>query len=237
MFDHPHHKKIQLILDSLNSSIFLEVGAFFGGGTLITILNNEYRLSKDVDFLCPVGPGYRALRELVAENNFKPALLFKKNSSLEFPRDITANQYGIRFPVIVDREVIKFEIVAEARIELDLADSFEWTQLPCLSEVDRYAEKLLANADRWNDESIESRDLIDLAVMRLNNKIPDRAVNKAENAYPVIKPLKKALQKFRASEKYKNKCFTALRIDNRSLVLDGIALLATDFGMVGADAG
>jgi len=229
MFEHPHHQKIHLILDALDAAIFVEVGAYFGGGTLITLLYNEYRWSKDVDFICPVGPGYRRLREIVGEGNSKPALFFKNTEFLKFPRDLKADQYGIRFLVIADGEAIKFEIVAESRVELDPAENFEWTQLPCLSSVDRFAEKLLANADRWNDESIKSRDLIDLAMLRLNCEMPGRAVKKAENAYPVIKPLEQALLKFINSPAYRDKCFVALEVENRSQILEGVHLLAHDF--------
>lgn len=69
-----------------------------------------------------------------------------------------------------------------------------WSPVPCLSLVDCIAEKLLANADRWADSSIESRDLIDLCVIRFNNTFPDAAKIKAENAYPVIEPLKRAIK-------------------------------------------
>lgn len=228
MFDHPHHQKIHLILDSLDAPIFHEVGAQFGGGTLITLLYGEYRWSKDVDFMCPVGPGYRKLRALVIDNHFKPSFFFKKTEHLEFPRDITANQYGIRFLVIAEGEPIKFEIVAEARITLEPPEMFEWTQLPCLCSIDRYTEKLLANADRWADESIESRDLIDLAVMRSVTEIPNYAIEKAENAYPVIDPLKKALDKFQNSTNYREKCFEALQIKDPVHILKGLGLLRED---------
>ena len=229
MFDHPHHQKIHLILDSLDAPIFHEVGAYFGGGTLITLLHNEYRWSKAVDFICPVGPGYRRLRELVGQNNNNPATFFHKTELLEFPRHLFADQYGVRFLVVADGEPIKFEIVAENRIQLEKYDEFEWTKLPCLSEIDRFAEKLLANADRWNDESIQSRDLIDLAVLRVNRKIPEHAIEKSEVAYPVIDPLKNALRKFRNSQKYQNKCFDTLQIENSGQILQGVELLAADF--------
>jgi len=229
MFDHPHHQKIHLILDSLSAPIFYDVGAYFGGGTLITLLYNEYRWSKDVDFICPVGPGYRRLRQLVGQSHNSPQTFFGKTELLEFPRPLTADQYGVRFLVVADGEPIKFEIIAENRIELEKHDEFEWTELPCLSEIDRFAEKLLANADRWNDESIESRDLIDLAILRVNRKIPELSIEKSEAAYPVIDPLKSALKKFRNSEKYRGKCFDALHIENSEQILQGVELLAEDF--------
>lgn len=231
MFDHGHHQKILLILQSLNASIFEEVGAYFGGGTLITLLYNEYRMSKDIDFICPVGPGYRRLREIVSEGMLKPAVLFNTLDQLELPRDLFADQYGVRFPVIVDGEPIKFEIVAEARIALNAPEYFDQIPVPCLGFEDLCSEKLLANADRWLDTSIESRDLIDLAVLRLQRPIPGEASTKAEAAYPVLTDLKKALTKFQGSPEYREKCFSALEIEDPSLIINGIDLLAHDLGL------
>lgn len=231
MFDHEHHQKILRILDALDPSIFNETGACFGGGTLISLLYGEYRWSKDVDFLCPVGPGYRRLREIVFQGGFQPSVLFAEPCSLTFPRDLVADQYGIRFLIKVDETPIKFEIIAEARIELGAPNELDWLKVPCLNRVDRYAEKLLANADRWLDSSIESRDLIDLAVLRLHEEQSKEAVVKAEKAYPVIEPLKKALESFQASEAHRSKCFNALQIKDRAMILDGIDLLSADFGL------
>lgn len=231
MFDHEHHQKILRILNGLDSDIFYEVGAFFGGGTLITLLYDEYRWSKDVDFICPIGPGYKRLRQIVSENNFKPSALFANTDSLDFPRDLIANQYGVRFAVISEGTPIKFEIVAEARIDLESPETRDWLNVPCLSSVDRYAEKLLANADRWPDTSIESRDLIDLAILRLHGDQSQQAIDKAEEAYPVLAPLEKSLEKFQGSKEYRHKCFSALEITDRRLIIDGIDLLATDLGL------
>lgn len=228
MFEHPHHQKISFILDSLDEKLFRKAGAHFGGGTLITLLHDEFRFSKDIDFMCPVGDGYRVLRVAVADANFKPTVFFKRTNSLVFPREVKADQYGLRFPVLYKDQPVKFEIVAEGRIELESAVAYPWTDLPCLSNVDRFAEKLLANADRWMDESIESRDLIDLAAMRLETPIPAEAMIKAEKAYPVLTPLKKAIGKFYRLEKYREKCFNALEINNRAKILDGLDLLAAD---------
>lgn len=231
MYNHDHHKKIHHVLSHLDVSIFRESGAYFGGGTLITLLHGEYRWSKDIDFICPVGPGYKKLRKYVMEGAFKPHIFFLDQTSLEFPRDLSANQYGIRFLVMVDGEPIKFEIVAEARIQLDAPEDSDRIPVPYLNRVDRYAEKLLANADRWPDTSIEARDLIDLAVLRLYEGSSEEAICKAEEAYPVLAPLKKALQKFQNSTQFRDKCFTALQIKNRSTIIDGIDLLASDMGL------
>ncbi len=67
---------------------------------------------------------------------------------LQFPRSIQADQYGVRFPVVVDRITIKLEIIAEGRIELAPPSYPDWSPIPCLGIIDCWAEKLLANADR-----------------------------------------------------------------------------------------
>lgn len=229
MFELEHHQQIQFILNSLDSSIFHETGAAFGGGTLITLLNDEYRWSKDIDFICPVGNGYKKLRELVFDSMHKPAVFFSKTDRLCFPRDLVANQYGIRFSVVIDGKPIKFEIVAEGRISLGELEQLDWLSVPSLGFDDQCTEKLLANADRWNDSSIESRDLIDLAVLRLNKKISDDAINKAESAYSVIKPLQSALEEFQSKRGYRDSCFEALEVKDSAMILEGINLLRQDF--------
>lgn len=70
MFKHSHHQKISYILDTLDSELFVKAGAYFDGGTLITLIHDEYRMSKDIDFICPVGEGYRFLRTVVEDSNF-----------------------------------------------------------------------------------------------------------------------------------------------------------------------
>lgn len=229
MFDHHHHEKIRLILNALNESVFKTVGAYFGGGTLITLLNGEYRWSRDIDFICPVGESYRHLRSLIAENRFKPQFLFSNTTDLEFPRDLRADQYGVRFLVVADQTPIKFEIIAEARIKLNPPVYREWAAIPTLDHADQCTEKLLANADRWADSSIESRDLIDLAVLRAHGPLPQTAIDKAESAYPVIPELKKSLSQFLENPNYQKKCFRALEIENQSTIMGGIKLLADDY--------
>ena len=52
MFKRPHHRRIETLLRSLNSDVLREAQCFFGGGTAIVLLLDEYRESVDVDFLC-----------------------------------------------------------------------------------------------------------------------------------------------------------------------------------------
>ncbi|MFN5894863.1 MAG: nucleotidyl transferase AbiEii/AbiGii toxin family protein, partial [Dolichospermum sp.] len=220
------HQKILIVLHQLKANFLLECGAYFGGGTLVSLNHGEYRLSKDIDFLCSTGTGYRLLRQKIAENQYNA--LFNTQNNLNLPGEIKADQYGVRFAIVVDETLIKFEIIMEGRIELGEADYPSWSPVPCLNQIDSFAEKLLANSDRWNDSSVESRDLIDLAIQRLNSPIPQAAIEKAESAYPVIEPLKKAIAFFQNHPNYRDKCFAALGIADPSKIIDGIDLMAAD---------
>lgn len=229
MFKLEFHRKIHTVLSSLNADFFTACSAYFGGGTLVSLKHGEYRLSKDIDFICPLGSGYRLLRQEVAERGYNAVFINFQHISL--PREIQANQYGVRFLLFVSDTPVKFEIIAEGRIQLGTPEYPSWSPVACLNEADCFAEKLLSNSDRWLDTSVESRDLIDLAVQRLASPIPQAAIDKAENAYPVIEPLKRAIRNFQAKPDYRERCFRALSIDTPSHIIDGLDLLASDFGI------
>ena len=229
MFELDHHRKILTILNALDSDFFREINAYFGGGTLLALLYGEYRWSKDIDFICPVGEGYRKLRSDLADRGYDA--LFKDTSNINLPREFKADQYGVRFAVQVEATLIKFEIVAEGRIKLETPAHYDWCSVPCLSFADSCTEKLLSNADRWPDAAVKSRDLIDLAMLRLQATIPRAAIEKAEDAYPVITPLIKALTHFQGSANYRRECFAALQVKNQGKIMDGIDLLAADHGL------
>lgn len=229
-----HHNKILTILESLNSDVLKQSSAYFGGGTLIALDFEEYRWSKDVDFICPVATqGYKHLRSIVFDGGY-PAL-FRDLSQIQIGRG-TTNQYGIRMIVTVDDVPIKVEIIAEGNIALDPPRYPGWSPVACLSVNDCFTSKLLANADRFMDEGIESRDLIDLAVLRLHSSIPQAALDKAENAYGavVINALRKSIQHFQERPDYREKCFLGLQVLMQaqiSKIMDGIDLLAGDLGL------
>jgi hypothetical protein len=52
-----------------------------------------------------------------------------------------------------------------------------------LTPLDMAASKLLANSDRWADDSVFSRDLIDLAMMQPGKALLQRATDKARLAH------------------------------------------------------
>jgi predicted nucleotidyltransferase component of viral defense system len=219
------HDLILVILQSLRADALQEWGIYFGGGTLISLLNGEYRLSQDIDFITN-DRGYRELRNKIQECGYDA--LFKKVDRLHFPRQIQADQYGVRFPIAIDRQTIKLEIISEGRISLDKPIYPHQLPVPCLSTIDCWAEKLLANADRWSDDRTRARDLIDLSVLRLAAQMPDTAVKKAENAYTVIPALNMALDRFQTNPDWRYRCYQSLEIDRSDLIIDGIDLLAAD---------
>lgn len=224
-----HHNKILIILDSFNQDLLHESFAYFGGGTLIALDFEEYRWSKDVDFICPVSTsGYKNLRTAVYDGGHKA--LFSDLTQIKVGHG-TTDQYGIRMLVSVGDLKSKTEIIAEARFQLDPPRYVEWSSIPCLSINDCFTSKLLANCDGYMDDSVEARDLIDLAVLRLHSPIPDLAITKAENAYEVIRPLKETINRFQTRPDFRDKCFNGLKIESSQIpkIIDGMDLLAADF--------
>jgi hypothetical protein len=225
-----HHQLIHRILENLNQEFLSECRAYFGGGTLLALDLGEYRISNDIDFICPLGADYRKLRNAISDRN--PRIILQANSALEIAR-YTADQYGIRMAIVIDEVVIKTEIIAEARFDLDPPRQPSWSPVECLSINDCFTSKLLANADRYADASVHARDLIDLAFLRNSQSIPSTAIEKAETAYRVMLPLKAAVTAFQTDADLRFNCYENLSIaaSDRSQLIDGIDLLAFDLGL------
>ena len=179
MFKRAHHNRIQTLLAALDAEFLSRNGCFFGGGTAIVLALDEYRESVDIDFLCASQDGYRELRNTIT--NVSLGAIFAR--PVDLAREVRADRYGIRTFLLSDGVPVKFEIVSEGRIPIDgVVDPM--TGVPTLSRIDMYAEKLLANADRYNDKAVASRDIIDLAMMIGHwGRIPPKAWDKARKAY------------------------------------------------------
>jgi Nucleotidyl transferase AbiEii toxin, Type IV TA system len=225
-----HHQLIHRVLAGLNCEFLSECRAYFGGGTLISLDLGEYRTSNDIDFICAVGSDYRKLRNGISD--LSPRILLNDNSDLQIER-FTADQYGIRMAIAIDGVTIKTEIIAEGRFELDAPRQPSWSPVECLSISDCFTSKLLANADRYADDSVHSRDLIDLAFLRNNRPIPLLAIDKAEAAYRVMPALTAALTSFQANSDRRFHCYQNLAISEAfsAHLIDGIDLLAIDRGL------
>jgi Nucleotidyl transferase AbiEii toxin, Type IV TA system len=234
MFRREHHQKVVAVLGALRSDVLARCRFWFGGGTRIVLELDEYRESRDIDFLCSDAAGYGELRLLASTGSY-PALFTEEGCArLGFPREIRIDQYGIRFPVQLDGESLKVELIREARIELSAGVRPAWSPVDCLVIADCYAEKLLASSDRWADRQFLSRDLLDLAALRATcGPIPETAWEKAEKAYRSAPrdDLRKALTAFERDDSYQARCFAGLAAAEPARLREGLAALHKDLGL------
>lgn len=183
MFEREHHNNVALVLQALDPVAIVSARCLFGGGTAMALRYGEYRESVDIDFLVSDAEGYRELRQrLGGVHGLAP--IAREGMALELAREVTTDQYGIRTAVRAGNSVIKFEIVREARIEIaPPGEADRICGIYTLTPLDLAAGKFLANADRWADDSVHSRDLIDLAMMEGSAALLRQACAKAEGAY------------------------------------------------------
>lgn len=93
MFKRSHHQQIAQVLSCLNGPLFWQAQAMFGGGTAISLMLNEYRVSTGIDILCSGRDGYRLLREAVFHQGLqglfavpiKLEIVFEGRISLDAP--------------------------------------------------------------------------------------------------------------------------------------------------------
>ncbi len=174
----------------------------------------EYRESVDIDFLVSSVDGYRHLRERLTGASGVQALA-RPGRVLHQMREMRADQYGIRTLVRVDGIDIKFEIVLEGRMTLEAPGADDCIcGVTTLTPLDMATSKLLANSDRWHDDAVLSRDLIDLAMMAPPKKLLHLAICKAEVAYgdSVATDLAKAIQNLRDRPHRLDHCMQAMRM-------------------------
>jgi hypothetical protein len=215
LFERPHHRDVALVLQSLDAPALSQRHCFFGGGTAMALRYGEYRESMDIDFVVSDLAGYRDLRQILGNvSGLLP--IAREGIKIELAREVRADQYGIRTLVRSGEATLKFEIVLEARIDLATPDDGDRIcGIQTLAPIDLAAEKLLANADRWADDSAYSRDLIDLAMMRADRPLLETACVKAEGAYgeSVRSSLSQAVDTLEARHGRLQACMTALSID------------------------
>jgi len=213
MFERPHHQRIAHVLAALEGERLRQHGCSFGGGTCIALRFGEYRESVDMDFLVSDVAGYRELRHMLTGPEGLAPLVRAGTEGLGLAKDVRADQYGIRTAVIMDGEVIKFEIVREARIELQPPGSLDVIAgVPTLTVMDLATSKLLANSDRQADDGVFGRDLIDLAMMNLPLTVLRSAMDKASQPYgaSVARDLAKAIERMQDRHGWLERCMQAM---------------------------
>lgn len=215
MFEREHHRRVARVLQALDARRLHAHQCLFGGGTAIALRYGEYRESVDIDFLVSHLEGYRALRGLLSGAAGIQAICRPSAEPIAQTREVRADQYGVRTMLRVDDVEIKFEIVLEARITLDApGDGDLVCGVATLSPLDMATSKLLANSDRWRDDAVLCRDLIDLAMMMPSKALLRQAIAKAEGAYgaAVATDLRNAIQALRERPHRLDHCMLAMRM-------------------------
>lgn len=214
MFERPHHRRIARVLEALDAELLAANACLFGGGTAMALRYGEYRESVDIDFLVSDAGGYRQLRQLLTGVEGLHALT-RPGATLNPVREVRADQYGLRTLLRVDEVEIKFEIVLEGRIALQSPGPADrLCGVACLSPLDMATGKLLANSDRWRDDAVFCRDLIDLAMMAPPKALLHAALAKASVPYgaSVRADLNKAIADLRERPHRLDVCMAAMKM-------------------------
>ena len=207
--------RIAAILHALDADLLSSHDCYFGGGTAIVLTHSEYRESLDIGFLISNIDGYGALRHLITGKKGINSIA-RTGSMLKSVREVRADQYGIRTMLQVADIEIKFEIVLESRIKLEKPGSKDRVcGVETLTSLDMAATKLLANSDRWADESTFCRDLIDISMINLSKTEFSHALKKAAQAYgeSVRRDLIRAIEKLKKKPTRLDDCMDALMIE------------------------
>lgn len=215
MFERPHHRRIAQVLHSLDGPLLGANHCLFGGGTAIALRYAEYRESVDMDFLVSDVDGYRTLRQLFRDARGVAGIVRAGAPPLTQRQDVRADQYGVRTVLDVGGQAIKLEIVLEGRIVLAApGEDDELCGIATLVPLDMVASKLLANSDRWADDGVFNRDLIDLAMMRPSLRLLRQAAGKAERAYgdAIYRDLGKAIDRVRTRAGWLERCMEAMAV-------------------------
>ncbi|MBG9388321.1 nucleotidyl transferase AbiEii/AbiGii toxin family protein [Caenimonas aquaedulcis] len=229
MFERLHHLRIAQVLQSLDADVLRAHHCYFGGGTAIALRHGEYRESVDIDFLVSDVGGWRELRALLTGPQGISSLVREGAEPLELQREVRADPYGIRVAVMAAGKAVKFEIVLEARMALAPPGRTDVIcGVACLSPLDMAASKLLANSDRWMDDGVFSRDLIDLAMMKPDLPLLRAAVAKAQGAYgeSVLRDLGRAIHRMKSRDGWLERCMDMMSMNvTKALVWQRIRAL------------
>ncbi len=224
-FTRASHAQVLKALRKLDRSFLSAARCYFAGGTRIVLELGEYRESRDIDFLCASRDGYRVLRETVKDSSLGKIVA----GEISLAREVRADQYGIRTFLDAGQAKLKFEIVREARIDLE-GDDIARLPVACLTRKHCFAEKFLANADRGLDASTLSRDVVDLAFMveGWSKADADAGLTIAKAAYgaTVLRSLGAVIGKM-GERAYRNRCVEGLAITTPKVLGAGLKTLSS----------
>lgn len=214
MFERDHHRRVAVVLAGLDGPRLVAHRCLFGGGTAIALRHGEFRESVDIDFVVSDADGWRELRAALTGTHGLAPLWRRTHAALP-TTDVRADAYGVRTRIDVGGTVVRFEIIREARIELEPPENDDVVcGVATLARHDMVATKLLANSDRWRDDGAFSRDLIDLAMMHPKGSRLDRGLAKARMAYgdSVLRDLAAAVDNLRTRPGRLDRCMQAMKM-------------------------
>lgn len=180
MFERAHHQRISAVLRCLDGPTLLKNHCLLGGGTAIVLARDEYREALQIELCCTSADVYREIRRALDAQD--PGWLFR--GPVQMLREPNFHRHGIRLAVLLDGTPVKIEILLENRIPFaaclpEAAIEGVWR----LAEEDLVATRLMANTDRYGDDSFMSRDIIDLAMLATDGILSPAGVTKARTVY------------------------------------------------------
>lgn len=230
MFNRTHHQRIAQVLSLLNVPLLRDHDCLFGGGTAIALRFGEYRESVDMDFVVSNTANYGKLRALLSGPEGIAPIFIQGQQLVSQKREVRADQYGIRTLLAVFEQPIKLEIILEGRVALEPpTPDDQICGVATLTLLDMATTKLLANSDRWADDSVFNRDLIDLAMMQPPEALMTQAIGKASAAYgeSVARDLNKAISRMLTRPGWLERCMQSLSITiPKAVIWDRIQSLA-----------
>ncbi|MDP1877118.1 MAG: nucleotidyl transferase AbiEii/AbiGii toxin family protein [Actinomycetota bacterium] len=229
-FTREHHRVIAVALGCLDAAMLREARCYFAGGTALAMRFGEYRESVDIDFIVADDDSYRTLRTACRGPQGFTALTVPGQRVVE-AAPLRIDQYGIRTRLSVAGVPVKFEIIREGRITLESpGPGDDVLGIATATVTDLLATKLLANADRWADPTVFSRDIIDLAMIRPDGPRLTHALGKATTAYgpAVVEDAQSAISMLLDRDYVIDRCRQALGMsDPRAVLVDRLRRLST----------
>lgn len=151
---------IAAILFGLDPELLAERNCYLAGSTAGVARAGGYRPTRNITFLVSNIDGWRLLREQLMSPEQLGAIALAK-PRLKQIQPLRAYRHSLRTVVEAQGEEIPFELVLESHIHLDPpAESDRICGVLSLTPLDLATSKLLANSDRWADDSVFSRALL-----------------------------------------------------------------------------
>lgn len=89
-----YFEKVKKFIKNLQEKVFLENQIYFGGGSAIALKYDEFRFSRDLDFLSSSKNGFYQLKNMIREEGISSLI---KNEEVIKIIDCKTNNYKLLF--------------------------------------------------------------------------------------------------------------------------------------------